>query len=193
MPAIRRRRDYALILLAVQTGLRVSELVGPRRRDIVLGVSAHVRCEGKGRKERCTPLRKQTARLMRDWLRESPPEHSAPLFPSARGGVLSRDGVEYLLAKHVKVARRKCASLRKKRVSPHVLRHSAAMDLLHHGVDQSVIALWLGHESVETTQIYLAADLALKQKALAKTGPVKTRPARRFRPNDRLLAFLKAL
>lgn len=187
------RRDYALLLLLVQTGLRVSELVGLRRQDIVLGVGAHVRCQGKGRKERCTPLRKKTARLMRDWLGESPAAPSEPLFPSARGGALSRDGVQYLLVKHADVARRRCASLRNKRVSPHVLRHSTAMDLLHHGVDPSVIALWLGHESTETTQIYLAADLALKQKALAKTGPVATRPGRRFHPDDRLLAFLKAL
>jgi site-specific recombinase XerD len=187
------RRDYALLLLAVQTGLRVSELVSLRRQDLVFGVGAHVRCDGKGRKERCTPLRKQTASVLRDWLRESPVDPSAPLFPNARGGHLSRDGVQYLLAKHADIARQTCPSLRKKRLSPHVLRHSTAMDLLQHGVDHSVIALWLGHESPGTTQIYLVADLALKQKALAKAGPRKARTAARFRPGDRLLEFLKAL
>jgi integrase/recombinase XerD len=187
------RRDYALLLLAVQTGLRVSELVGLRRQNVVLGVCAHVRCEGKGRKERCTPLCKQTARVIRDWLRELPIDPESPLFPSARGGPLSRDGVQYLLAKYADVARQSCASLRKKRVSPHVLRHSKAMDLLQHGVDHSVIALWLGHESAETTQIYLAADLAMKEKALAKTAPVKVGTVGRFRPSDSLLAFLNGL
>jgi site-specific recombinase XerD len=187
------RRDYTLILLAAQTGLRVSELIGLSCRDVVLGIGAHVRCEGKGRKERCTPLRKETRRALREWLRESPADPAAPLFPSARGGTLSRDGVEYLLAKYARIARLHCDSLRKKRVSPHVLRHSAAMDLLQHGVDRTVIALWLGHESPETTQMYLAADLALKEKALAKTRPLNARTARRFRPADRLLTFLNGL
>jgi integrase/recombinase XerD len=187
------RRDHALLVLATQTGLRVSELVGLRRQDVVLGVGAHVRCEGKGRKERCTPLLKHTAKVMRDWLRESPVDPNGPLFPSARGGPLSRDGVQYLLAKHADIARQTCVSLRQKRVSPHVLRHSTAMDLLKRGVDHSVIALWLGHESPDTTQIYLFADLAMKEKALAKTGPVKVGATGRFRPNDRLLAFLNEL
>jgi len=187
------RRDYALILLAVQTGLRVSELTGLRRRDVVLGAGAHVRCEGKGRKERCTPLRKETARVLREWLSESPDDPAGPVFSSTRGAPLSRDGVQYLLGKHADIARQQCASLAKKRVSPHVLRHSAAMDLLQHGVDRSVIALWLGHESTDTTQMYLAADLAMKEKSLAKTQPIGARAARRFRPNDRLLAFLKGL
>ena len=129
------------------------------------------------------------------WVCEVRPigEGHGPLLPNARGGHLSRDGVQYLLAKHVEFARQTCASLRKKRVSPHVLRHSTAMDLLQHGVDHSVIALWLGHESTETTQIYLTADLALKEQALAKTGPAKARAGTRYRPNDRLLAFLKGL
>jgi site-specific recombinase XerD len=187
------RRDYLLLLLAVQTGLRVSELAALRHQDVVFGVGAHVRCEGKGRKERCTPLRKETVRLLRAWLRETPSAPANPLFPNARGGHLSNDGIQYLLEKHVKSARKACPSLRRKRVSPHVLRHSTAMDLLQHGVDHSVIALWLGHESTETTQIYLSADLALKEKALAKTGPPKLRAGARFQPNDRLLAFLKAL
>jgi len=186
------RRDYTLLLLAVQTGLRVSELIGLRIQDVVLGTGAHVRCAGKGRKERCTPLRREATVVLRGWLRERPADPSAPLFPNARGGSLSRDGVQYLLAKHVAVARQQCPSLKKKRVSPHVLRHSTAMDLLHHGVDRSVIALWLGHESPETTQIYLVADLETKERALAKAAPMNARTGR-FRPGDRLLAFLKGL
>jgi len=186
------RRDHVLLLLAVQTGLRVSELIGLRTQDVVLGTGAHVRCEGKGRKERCTPLRKEAANVLRGWLRERPADPASPLFPNARGGALSRDGVQYLLAKHVAIARQRCPSLKKKRVSPHVLRHSTAMDLLQHGVDRSVIALWLGHESPETTQIYLTANLEMKEKALAKSAPMNVR-AGRFHPGDRLLAFLNRL
>ena len=131
--------------------------------------------------------------MLRAWLRESPSTAASPLFPNARGGHLTSDGVQYLLTKHVKSASKTCPSLRKKRVSPHVLRHSTAMDLLQHGVDHSVIALWLGHESTDTTQIYLSADLALKEKALAKSGPVKLNAGARFQPKDGLLAFLKGL
>lgn len=186
------RRDRAMLLVAVQTGLRVSELVGLRVQDVVLGTGAHVHCLGKGRKERCTPLRKEAVAVLRAWLREHAAAPSDPLFPNARGGALSRDGVEYVLAKHVQAAGLRCPALKEKRVSPHVLRHSTAMDLLQAGVDSSVIALWLGHESVETTQIYLAANLQLKEQALAKTAPMASRPAR-FRPDDKLLAFLQSL
>lgn len=186
------RRDRTLLLVAVQTGLRVSELVGLCRQDIVLGSGAHVRCQGKGRKERCTPLRKEAVAALRAWLRETDGCPADPAFPNARGARLSRDGVEYLLAKHVAAAQDRCSSLKRKHVSPHVLRHSAAMDLLQHGVDRSVIALWLGHESVETTQMYLHADLALKEQALAKTVPFNVRPGR-YHPGDALLAFLKSL
>ena len=186
------RRDRALLLLAVQSGLRVSELVGLRCQDVVLGSGAHVRCQGKGRKERCTPLRKETVTLLRAWLHEQNGPPANPLFPNVRGGQLSRDAVEDLLAKHVRTASLRCASLKQKRVSPHVLRHTAAMDLLQHGVDRSVIALWLGHESVETTQMYLHANLQLKEAALARTAPLNVR-AGRYRPGDRLLAFLKSL
>ena len=186
------RRDRALLLLAVQSGLRVSELVGLRCQDVVVGIGAHVRCMGKGRKERCTPLRKETTAVLRAWLREQKGQPIDPLFPNAHGGQLSRDAVEHLLAKHVSTASRSCHSLEQKHVSPHVLRHSAAMDLLQHGVDRSVIALWLGHESVETTQMYLHANLALKEAALAKTAPMDVR-AGRYHPGDRLLAFLKNL
>ncbi len=186
------RRDRTLLLVAVQTGLRVSELVGLCCEDVVLGRGAHVRCLGKGRKERCTPLRKDAVRALRGWLRERNPQLSDPLFPSTRGGPLGPDGVEHLLAKHVDTARKKCSSLKKKRVSPHVLRHSAAMELLQAGVDRSVIALWLGHERPDTTQIYLHANLALKEHAIAKTTPLNVQPGR-YRPNDDLLTFLKNL
>jgi len=186
------RRDRALLLLAVQSGLRVSELVGLRCQDVVLGTGAHVRCQGKGRKERCTPLRKEVVTVLRGWLREQNGRPADPLFPNAQRGQLSRDAVEDLLAKHVATASLRCPSLKRKRVSPHVLRHSAAMDLLQHGVDRSVIALWLGHESVETTQMYLHANMQLKEAALARTAPLNVR-AGRYRPGDRLLAFLKSL
>ena len=186
------RRDKALLLVAVQTGLRVSELVGLRCKDIEFGTGAHVRCIGKGRKERCTPLRKEIVVVLRAWLRERNCDSSEPLFPNAHGTQLSRDGVEYLLAKHVKTARKHCPTLKKKRISPHVLRHSTAMDLLQHGVDRTVIALWLGHEKVETTQIYLHADMKLKEQALNKVTPVNIR-LKRFRPDDELLEFLQNL
>ena len=186
------RRDRTLLLVAVQTGLRVSELVGLRCEDVELGRGAHVRCLGKGRKERCTPLRKDAVRALRGWLRERNPQLSDPLFPSTRGGPLGPDGVEYLLAKHLATARKRCSSLKKKHVTPHVLRHSAAMELLQAGVDRSVIALWLGHERPDTTQIYLHANLDLKEHALAKTTPLNVQPGR-YRPDDELLAFLKNL
>jgi site-specific recombinase XerD len=186
------RRDYALLVLAVQTGLRVSELIGLRPQDLVLGTGAHVRCEGKGRKERCTPLRKEATGALRSWLRECPFDPAGPLFPNARGGHLSCDGVQYLLAKYVPIARHRCPSLGNKRISPHVLRPSTAMDLLEHGVDRTGIALWLGHESPETTQVYLTASLELKEKALTKVAPMNVRPGR-CRPGDRLMAFLKGL
>jgi integrase/recombinase XerD len=186
------RRDRALLLLAVQTGLRAAELVGLRREDIVFGVGAHVRCLGKGRKSRCTPLRKETVAVLRSWLRELEGQTSDPLFPSARGHALGHDGLEYLLNKHLIVARRHCASLNKKRITPHSLRHSLAMNLLHHGADRSVIALWLGHEDVQTTSVYLQADMQMKERALARTTVTRAR-ATRYRPTDRVLAFLKTL
>lgn len=186
------RRDRALLLLAIQTGLRVSELTGLTCQDVVLGNGAHVRCRGKGRKDRCTPLRREAVVVVRAWLKERRCGLAEPLFPNARGGPLSRDGVRYALAKHVAAASRNCTSLKRKRVSPHTLRHTAAMELLQHGVDRAVIALWLGHESVETTQMYVHADLKIKEKILAKTTPVGVRPGR-YRPKDHLLAFLNSL
>jgi integrase/recombinase XerD len=179
-------------VVAAQTGLRVSELTSLRCEDIRLGIGGAVRCRGKGRKERSTPLRKHVAAALRAWLRERAGDPTSPLFPSIRGGQLSRDAVEHLLAKHVAMARKQCPSLTKKHLTMHVPRHSAAMDLLQQGVDRSVIALWLGHESVETTQIYLHADMAMKEAALAKTASNKTSHGR-YRPDDRLLAFLKSL
>lgn len=186
------RRDHALILLAVQTGLRLSELTSLRREDLHFGAGAHVRVIGKGRKERCTPLSKSTRAVLTAWVREPLRAEDQPLFPNARGGRLSAHGVHYLLDKHVAVAAGQCSSLKNKRVSPHVLRHTTAMDLLQAGVDCSVIALWLGHESIETTQIYLDADLALKEQVLDKTTPPNGKPGR-YRPDDRLLEFLKGL
>lgn len=186
------RRDRALLMVAVQTGLRVSELIGLRRRDAVLGPGAHVRCRGKGRKRRSTPLRRDAAALLKAWLDERQAFPAEPIFPSLRGGPLSRDAVERLVARHTAAAARHCPSLKGKRVTPHVLRHTAAMQLLHHGVDRAVIALWLGHESVETTQMYLHADLRLKEKALARTTPLGIKPGR-YRPNDKLLAYLESL
>jgi len=186
------RRDHALMLLAVQTGLRVSEITGLCRHAVCLGTGAHVRVVGKGRKERSTPLTKTTADVMQAWLRQITNSDDAILFPSARGARLSADGVQYLLTKHVAHACQTCPTLVNKHVTPHVLRHTTAMELLQAGVERSVIALWLGHESIETTQIYLDANLEVKQAVLDKVEPQAGRVGR-FRPQDTLLAFLKAL
>jgi site-specific recombinase XerD len=187
------RRDYAFLLTATQTGLRLSELTGLRRQDMTLGTGAHVRCVGKGRKERCTPLTKSTAETLRRWIKEQADgDETAFLFPSLRGGRLSADAAQHLVAKHAGTAKKTCPSLVKKRITPHVLRHTAAMELLLAGVDRALIAIWLGHESVETTQIYLNANLALKEEILAKTRPIKSRRGT-YHPGDRLLNFLKSL
>lgn len=186
------RRDRALLLVAAQTGLRVSELTALTCADVELGTGAHVRCHGKGRKERITPLTSHAVALLRVWLAERRGQPGDPLFPSRRGGHLSRDAVELLVSRHARTAEPNCPSLATKTVSPHVLRHSCAMQLLAAGVDTSVIALWLGHEGVETTQIYLHADQAIKERALARTAPAGT-SAGRYRPPDALLAFLENL
>jgi len=186
------RRDHALLLLAAQTGLRLSELTGLTCGDVRLGVGAHVRCIGKGRKERLTPLTRPTVAVLRAWLAERDGQPTEPLFPGRRGGALSPDAVQRLVAKHATAAARRCPSLRGRRVTPHVLRHTSAMSLLRGGVDTTVIALWLGHEDVRTTHIYLHADLSLKERALARTAPPTTHPGR-YRPPDRLLAFLESL
>ena len=186
------RRDHTLLGLAAQTGLRVSELIGLRCNDVHLGAGAHVSCMGKGRKLRITPLTSGTVAVLRTWLAERAGQPTDPLFATQTGKMLSRDAVEHRLAKYIEIATRDCPSLGQKTVTMHVLRHTAAMRLLRAGIDTSVIALWLGHEQIETTQIYLHADLQLKERALAKTNPANMTPGR-YQPHDKLLAFLEAL
>jgi len=186
------RRDYLLLQVALQTGLRNSELIRLCRQDVELGTGAHVRCLGKGRKARCTPLKAELAARLSEWIAEQPPGPGTPVFPTAKGNAMSSDAFQRLVARHLKTAARTCLSLQKKKVTPHTLRHSLAMSLLQRGVDITVIALWLGHESIETTQIYLHADMAIKEKALARTTDLKTTP-KRYRPDDRLLAYLESL
>jgi integrase/recombinase XerD len=186
------RRNHAMLLTAVQTGLRVFELLGLTCADMQLGTGAHLRAFGKGRKERVAPLTRQTVAVLKVWTRERGGQPEDPLFPTRSGGVLTRDAIERRLAKHLQTAQRQCPTLRSKRVSMHTLRHTAAMMLLSAGVDTSTIALWLGHEQERTTHIYLHADLALKQRALDRTTPPTGRPGR-YRPPDRLLAFLEDL
>jgi site-specific recombinase XerD len=186
------RRDHAFLLVAVQTGLRVSEMTGLTRETLILGAGAHVRVIGKGRKERCTPIARSTLAVVKAWLREPQRGGGHVLFPSAKGKRLTIHGVQYLLNKHRMTASKMCPSLKDKRVTVHRLRHTMAMDLLQAGVDRAVIALWLGHESVETTQIYLEATLAMKEQALAKTMPPTGRAAR-YQPGDQLLGFLNSL
>ena len=185
-------RDKVMLTVAVQTGLRVSELIGLKKRDFSAGSGAHVRCQGKGRKHRCTPLRAESTRLIERWLKEVPADDDTPLFPSVRRRHLSRDAVERLVANHARRAGQACPSLKRVRVTPHMLRHTAAMELLRHGVDRSVIALWLGHESIETTEIYLHASLEMKSEALARTTPFDVAPGR-YRADDELLQFLEQL
>jgi integrase/recombinase XerD len=193
-PTTRRgRRDRALLQLALQTGLRASELVGLQRQDVHTDkTGAHVACHGKGRKDRYTPLTTVTTAVLREWLTEHHAEPAGALFPGPSGNPLTRDALRRLLDRHITTARQHCPSLRTKRVTPHVLRHTCAMRLLEAGVDTSVIALWLGHESPRTTQIYLHAHLALKEQALARTTPAGTPPGR-YQPADKLLAFLNSL
>lgn len=186
------RRDHALLLTAMQTGLRLSELTGLRHQDVALGIGAHVHCLGKGRKERDTPLIKSTAKVLGAWIKEQGRNEAKFLFPSRCGGKLSADAVQDLVRKHVAAARKRCPSFARKRVSPHVLRHSAAMELMQAGVDRSMIALWLGHASLETTQMYLDANLALKEEVLAKTQSIHGKMSR-YKPGDRLLNFLRSL
>ena len=186
------RRDHAMLALAAQTGLRISELTGLTRGDVHLGNGPHVSCHGKGRKQRITPLTAVTVTVLRAWLAERHGDPAQPLFPNRTGGRLSRDAVEKRLGQHVTTAAAQCPSLMAKNVTAHTLRHTAAMRLLHAGVDTTIIALWLGHEQADTTQIYLHADLDLKEKALARTTPTDTKPGR-YKPPDQLLAFLERL
>jgi len=185
------RRDRVILLIGTQTGLRNSEITSLRCQDVELGTGAHVRCLGKGRKMRCTPLRQDVAAALKEWQSERRGAPQDPVFPSSRGARLSADALQRLVRRHAATARESCPSLTGKTVTPHTLRHSAAMDLLQRGVDLSVIALWLGHESIETTQIYLHADMQLKEQALAHaTGG---RVPSRYRPPDPLLTFLEGL
>ncbi|MGD0638709.1 MAG: tyrosine-type recombinase/integrase [Nitrososphaerales archaeon] len=186
------RRDRTLLLLAVQTGLRNSEITSLRWRDVEFGAGAHVRCLGKGRKMRCTPLRSDVVIALREWSEEQRGGKEDFVFPSSCGTRLSADALQRLVARHTEAACRSCPSLKSKAVTPHTLRHSAAMDLLRRGVDLTVIALWLGHESTETTQIYLHADMQLKERALAHATETGLVPSR-YRPPDPLLAFLESL
>ena len=187
------RRDHLLLAVGIQTGLRVSELTGLTWADVAFGVGAHLRCDGKGRKERCTPLTKSTAKLLAASLSERRAAPSGPGVPHRdRSSRLSTDAVADLLAKHVATATASCPTLARKTITPHTLRHTCAMNLLQAGVDTSSIALWLGHATTKSTDTYLHADLAMKEKALARTAPA-TETARRYKPPDRLLAFLEAL
>jgi integrase/recombinase XerD len=186
------RRDHALLRLACQTGLRASELTALMLGDVHLGPGAHVSCVGKGRKQRVTPLSADTVQVLAAWIAERGGQPSDPLFPTRRGTAMSRDALQRLVAKHADTATRSCATLREKKITPHVMRHSAAMALLRAGADAAVIALWLGHTNLSTVQVYLHADMALKEKALARTAP-RDAPPGRYQPTDAVLAFLDGL
>jgi integrase/recombinase XerD len=186
------RRDHAMLALTIQTGLRISELTGLSRQDVTLGVGANVHTLGKGRKERRTPLVSATKAVLKAWLEERAGAATDPLFPTSTGKRLSRDAIERRLAHHVAIATVTCPSLRGKQVTMHTLRHTAAMRLLLAGNDITVIALWLGHEQIATTNIYLHADMTHKQNAIDRTKPLTVKPGR-YQPPDALLAFLEAL
>jgi site-specific recombinase XerD len=186
------RRDHALLVLMIQTGVRVSELTGLRVCDVHLGTGAHIRVTGKGRKKRATTLTGETVKVIRAWLNERRGQPDDPLFPTRQGGPLSRYAIGVVVSKHAAAAATGCPSLQAKRTSPHTLRHTNAMLLRAKGVDIATIALWLGHESTQTTHIYEHADPALKEQAIARTAPLGAKPGR-YRPSDTLLAFLEAL
>jgi site-specific recombinase XerD len=186
------RRDHAFMFVAIQTGLRVSELIGLNCGDIALGTGAHVRCEGKGRKQRAVPLTGPVKAAMRVWLTERAGLPDDPVFPTRTGRRLSRDAIQQRITTHAANAALRCPSLQTRKLSPHVFRHTSAMSLLHAGVDTTVIALWLGHTDVRSTNAYLHADLAIKEQALARLTPTTSLPGR-YRPPDRLLAFLEGL
>jgi len=186
------RRDHALLALMIQTGVRVSELTGLRSGDLHLGSGPHIRVLGKGRKRRATTLTGETVKVLRAWLKERQGQPDEPLFPTQQGRPLSRYTVGVIVAKHAMTAAASCPSLKGKRVTPHTLRHTNAMLLRARGIDIATIALWLGHESTQTTHIYEHADPALKEQAIARTAPLGAKPGR-YRPPDTLLAFLESL
>ncbi|GAA5166242.1 tyrosine-type recombinase/integrase [Pseudonocardia eucalypti] len=186
------RRDRVMMMLAVQTGLRVSELTGLNRADITLGIGAHVRCEGKGRKQRAVPLSQPLQALLHDWMAEHADRPNGPLFHTRTGRRLSRDAIALRISTHARTAGQHCPSLASKKIHPHTLRHSCAMSLLQAGVDTTVIALWLGHAGIRSTDAYVHADINMKEKALALTTPA-TSPPGRYRPPDKILSFLESL
>lgn len=186
------RRDHALLVLAAQTGLRVSELTQLTIDDVHLGAGAHISCHGKGRKDRCTPLTAHTVAVLAEWLAQRRAPGTAPLFCTRSGTPMSSDAVSHLTSKYASMAATACPSLANKNVTPHTLRHTAAMTLLRAGIDITVIALWLGHESPTSTRIYLHADMALKERAIARTSPPDTEVTR-YKPSDTLLVFLEQL
>ena len=186
------RRDHVMLATLYNTGARVSELIGMRIGDLILESTAFVRIHGKGRKERTVPLWPATAAQLRRWLRERPRAPEAPLFPNRSGGQLTRTSVTERLALAARSAARLHPELTARRVSPHLFRHSLAMHLLQAGVDITVIALWLGHESPATTHMYVEADLAMKERALKRIQPPRS-TSLRYRPSDRVMQFLESL
>jgi site-specific recombinase XerD len=186
------RRDRAMLTLAIHAGLRISELIAVNCAEVALGTGAHVRVEGKGRKQRAIPLTKDAQAVLSIWLRERGGEPQDPLFPTRTGRRLTRDAVERRVATHVATAAQRCPSLVGKRVHPHVLRHSCAMSLLQAHVDSTVIALWLGHTDISSTQQYIHADMTIKERALALLTPPTVAPGR-YTPTDDVLAYLDSL
>ena len=186
------RRDHALLTVAIQTGLRVSELCGLCCQDVQPGTGASLRCRGKGRRERCTPLGPSTVKVLHTWMRERAGQPGDPLFPTSRGRPLSRDAIALLVGKYAVSAGKTSPTLRAKAVSPHTLRHTCAMNLLHAGLDAATIALVLGHANLRSVERYIHADMALKERALARVAAPGTRPGR-YHPPDRLLKFLESL
>jgi integrase/recombinase XerD len=181
-----------MFVLTIQAGLRISELAGLTCADITLTTGANVHTIGKGRKERRTPLVPATRKVLKAWLKERGGARDDPLFPTTTGKHLSRDAIERRLARHLTIAAESCPSIKNKHVTMHTLRHTAAMRLLLAGNDVTVIALWLGHEQISTTNIYLHADMTHKQQAIDRAKPLNAKPGR-YRPPDTLLKFLEDL
>ncbi len=186
------RRDHALLLTLYNSGARVSEITALEKSQFRFGVNSFLHLHGKGRKERTVPLWTKTARALQSWFREPSLQQTDLAFPSARGRKLTRNGVDYILQQAVDRAVAGCPSLHDKKITPHSVRHTTATHLLQSGVDISVIALWLGHESIETTHIYLEADLTTKERALSKLAPAGVEVPR-FKAKDEVLAFLATL